>query len=227
MPNAKLKRTQRLDPRGPLVFDIRTLGSASARSETRTVPAPAELGSGLVRVPERSDLELEVQLEDVTDGVLVTADVTAQLAGECARCLEEFSSSAEVSFQELFAVEAGGSGDDGYLLDGDLLDLEPALRDAVVLDLPLSPLCSPDCAGLCSKCGVRLADAEPDHRHPDDGGVWAVLKDLFPAGSADGRVDSAAERPRARAAENGPVRHGRQQDTSSTGTSRPAGSKER
>ena len=227
MPNAKLKRTQRLDPRGPLVFDIRTLGWASARSESRTVPAPAELGSGMVCVPEGSDLELEVQLEDVTGGVLVTAGVTAQLAGECARCLDEFSSSAQVSFQELFAVEAGGSGDDGYLLDGDLLDLEPALRDAVVLDLPLSPLCSPDCAGLCTKCGVRLADAEPDHRHLDDGGVWAVLKDLFPAGSADGRADSEAERPRAQAAENGPVRHGRQQDTSSTGTSRPAGSKER
>ena len=187
----------------------------------------------MVRVPEGSDLELEVQLEDVSDGVLVTAGVTAQLAGECARCLDEFTSGVQVGFQELFAVEAGGSGDDGYLLDGDLLDLEPALRDAVVLDLPLSPLCRPDCAGLCSKCGVRLADAEPDHRHPDDGGVWAVLKDLFPAseagtaGEADGRAASEAERPRAQAAENGPVHHGRQQNRSSTGTSRPAGSKER
>ena len=200
-------------------------------------------------MPEGSDLELEVQLEDVTDGVLVTASVTAPLVGECARCLDEFTSSTQVSFQELFAVEAGGSGDDGYLLDGDLLDLGLALRDALVLELPLSPLCSPDCAGLCSKCGIRLADAEPDHRHPDDGGVWAALKDLFPAdqagtaggagtvggadqaggaggaGQAEGRAE--AERPRARAAENGPASNGRQQDTSSTGTSRPAGSKER
>ena len=193
----------------------------------------------MVRVPEGSDLELEAQLEDVTDGVLVTANVTARLVGECARCLDEFTSSMQVSFQELFAVEAGGSGDDGYLLDGDLLDLEPALRDAVVLDLPLSPLCSPDCAGLCSKCGIRLADAEPGHDHPDDGGVWAVLKDLFradeaggadeagPAGGDDGRTETAAERPRAQHAENGPASNGRQQDTSSTGTSRPAGSKER
>ena len=236
MPNAKLKRTQRLDPRGPLVFDTRTLGSASARSETRTVPAPAELGAGMVRVPESSDLELEVQLEDVTDGVLVTASATAELVGECARCLDEFTSSIEVGFQELFAVEAGGSGDDGYLLDGDLLVLEPALRDALVLDLPLSPLCSADCAGLCSKCGIRLADAEPDHRHPDDGGVWAVLKVLLPAdeasgaeesGRAEGRAESEAGRPGAQAAENGPASNGRQQNTSSTGTSGPAGSKER
>ena len=64
MPHAKIKRTQRLDPRGPLVFDIRTLGPASARIETRTVPAPAELGAGMVRVPQGSDLDLEVQLEE-------------------------------------------------------------------------------------------------------------------------------------------------------------------
>ena len=179
MPNAKLKRTQRLDPRGPLVFDIRSLGSASARSESRILPAPADLGSGMVRVPAGAELDLQVQLEDVSDGVLVTGAVTAPLIGECARCLDEFTSGTQVTFCELFAVQASESEDDGYLLDGDLLDLEPALRDAVVLELPLSPLCAEDCAGLCSRCGVKLADAEPGHSHPDDGGVWAVLKDLF------------------------------------------------
>jgi uncharacterized protein len=179
MPNAKLKRTQRTDPRGPLVFDIRSLGAASARSETRTVPAPAELGSGMVQVPEGGELHLQVQLEDVSDGVLVTGVVTAPLVGECARCLDEFASSTRVRFCELFAADPGESEDDGYLLDGDLLDLEPALRDVLVLDLPLSPLCREDCLGLCSRCGVKLADAEPGHTHPDDGGVWAVLKDLF------------------------------------------------
>src|SRR6266704_6284074 len=100
MPNAKLKRTQRLDPRGPLVFDIRTLGPASARSESRTVPAPPELGAGMVRVREGGDLDLEVRLENVTDGVLVTASVTAPLAGECARCLDEVSCAAQVAFLE-------------------------------------------------------------------------------------------------------------------------------
>lgn len=214
MPHARTRKTQRLDPRGPLVFDIGTLGPASARSETRVVPAPADLGSGLAHVPEGSDLELDVQLEDVSDGVLVTASVTAQLAGECARCLDDFRSATRVSFQELFAAEAGGSGDDGYVLDGDLLDLEPALRDALVLDLPLSPLCSPDCPGLCSTCGARLADAEPDHAHPGDGGVWAALKGLFPAGEAG-------------AQENEPASDGQAGKTSLTGTSGPAGSKER
>ncbi len=223
MSHAKTQRTQRLGPRGPLVFDIRTLGPASARSESRTVPAPSELGAGLVRVPEGGDLAVEVRLENVTDGVLVTASVTAPLAAECARCLDEFSSAAQVTFQELFAVEAGGSGDDGYLLHGDLLDLEPALRDALVLDLPLSPLCRPDCPGLCGTCGVRLADAGPEHGHPDDGGVWAVLKDLFPADEAG----AVAAGPQPRAAEEEPAGNGRPESTSSTGTSGPAGSKER
>src|SRR5258708_27484295 len=194
MPNAKLKRTQRTDPRGPLVFDIATLGSASARSEARTVRAPAGLGAGMVRVPEGGELELDVQLEDVGDGVLVTALVPAALVGECARCLDEFTSSTQVRFCELFAAQAGGWGDDGYLLDGDLLDLEPALRDALVLDLPLSPLCRPDCAGLCGRCGIKLADAEPGHAHPSDGGGWAGLKDLFGPDEAERTADD----PRAR-----------------------------
>jgi uncharacterized protein len=186
MPHAKLKRFAKLDPRRPFVFDIRALGSASARLEKRVVPAPADLGSGLVRVPEGAPMELEVQLEEVSEGVLVTAEVTAPLAGECARCLDEFTTTADVRFQELFAAELGGeNNDDGYPLNGDMLDLEPALRDALVLELPLSPLCAEDCRGLCAVCGIRLAQAEPDHSHPGDGGVWAVLKDLFPAESGN------------------------------------------
>ncbi len=177
------------------------------------MPVPAELGSGMVRVPEGGDLHLDVQLEDVIDGVLVTAVATAPLVGECARCLDEFTSSTQVRFRELFAEDPSESEDDGYLLDGDLLDLQPALRDALVLELPLSPLCREDCAGLCSKCGVKLADAEPGHAHPDDGGVWAVLKDLFG--------------PEDRAAAEDPAGDGRPDDRSSNGTSRPEGSKER
>ena len=167
----------------------------------------------MVRVPEDAELELDVQLEEVSDGVLVTAVAKAPLAGECARCLEQFTSGMEVEFQELFAAQAGESGDDGYLLDGNLLDLEPALRDALVLELPLSPLCADDCAGLCTICGVRLAEAEPGHQHEADGGVWAVLKDLFPADEQG-------------MAEDGPVSDDRHDDTSLTGMSDPGGSKE-
>jgi uncharacterized protein len=126
-----------------------------------------------------------VQLEGVAEGVLVTATATGPLAGECARCLDQFTSQIEVRFQELFVLASDAEradeaeADDSYLLDGSgLLDLEPAVRDAIVLELPLSPLCSDNCLGLCVECGVRLADAEPGHRHEQQGSPWAALKDF-------------------------------------------------
>jgi uncharacterized protein len=136
----------------------------------------------MVRIPAGADMELEVQLEGVAEGVLVTATVMAPLAGECARCLEPFTSAMQVRFQELYALAEDASeqpdGEESYLLDGSgQLDLEPALRDAVVLDLPLSPLCEDGCRGLCAECGVRLADAEPGHQHEQQGVMWAALKD--------------------------------------------------
>ena len=170
------------DPRGPLVFDTRDLGPGSARALTRTVPAPDHLGVELARVPVGAELTLDLQLEGVAEGVLVTATVTGPLAGECARCLEPFTSAIKVRFQELY-VRGGGvfdpDGADSYRLEASgLLNLEPALRDAIVLDLPLSPRCEDGCQGLCVECGVRLADAEPGHNHERRGAMWAALKDF-------------------------------------------------
>jgi uncharacterized protein len=126
----------------------------------------------MVNVPEGAELTLDVRLEGVAEGVLVTATVGAPLVGECARCLDLFASAAEVRFTELFLGDASEDDADGYLLVGDLLDLEPALRDALVLELPLAPLCADDCPGLCPECGMRLAEAGPEHGHvatDDDG----------------------------------------------------------
>ncbi len=144
-------------------------------------------------MPAGADLELEVQLEGVIEGVLATVGVTGPLEGECARCLEPFTTAIKVRFQELFVLGNAGAtqaedaeGADSYQLDGSgLLDLEPALRDAMVLELPLSPLCEDGCQGLCAECGIRLADAEPGHRHEQRGAMWAALED-FAAGQPDG-----------------------------------------
>jgi DUF177 domain-containing protein len=218
MAHAKTPKSKRLDPRAPLVFDLRGLGPGSARSQSLVVPAPADLGAGMVRVPDGSSLELEVRLEDVSGGVLVTAGVVAPLAGECARCLEEFTSVANVRFVELFARESDNCDEDGYLLDGDLLNLEPALRDAVVLELPLSPLCASECQGLCSTCGVRLAEAEPGHGHGADGGVWSVLRELLPDGP---------QHPGSGAHAAGSAGPDQPKDGSLDGTTSPEGMKER
>jgi uncharacterized protein len=77
--------------------------------------------------------------------------------------------------------DQGEQDDEERYLDGDLLDLEPAFRDAVVLALPMSPLCRPDCPGLCVECGIPLAEAGPDHRHQDAPDPrWAGLTKLDP-----------------------------------------------
>ncbi|MCW2897987.1 MAG: hypothetical protein JWO67_252 [Streptosporangiaceae bacterium] len=156
------------------------------REETLTVPAPENLGVEMVGVPRDADLELDLRLEAVMEGVLVTGTTRVPLVGECSRCLEPLTSTFEVEFQELFIYpdirsvrEEHAAGEEQEpRLEGDLIDLEPVLRDAVVLELPLSPLCRDDCPGLCSECGVRLADAEPDHHHEDVDPRWAALQDL-------------------------------------------------
>jgi DUF177 domain-containing protein len=171
--------------RSDFVFDMRVLGKhpGEFRDETRTARAPDGVGSGLVLVPTGADVALDLRFEAVSEGVLVTGSAIAPLAGECARCLDPLTTSMEVTFQELYRYlpDPGEDRDDGEdrFLDGDSLDLEPAFRDAVVLALPLSPLCKDDCLGLCVDCGAKLADVDPDHGHGDKVDPrWGLLAKL-------------------------------------------------
>jgi uncharacterized protein len=164
-----------------------------------TVPAPVGLGVMGIGVPEGSEVELALRLESVIEGVLVTGTARVQLAGECSRCLDPISDELEVDLQELYRygdTDAHGrpsrhrevdadSDDDQPVLVGDHLDLEPVLRDAVVLDLPLAPVCQEDCLGLCPQCGVRLED-DPQHDHDVIDPRWAALSGaLEPIGQTD------------------------------------------
>jgi len=152
------------------VLDTRELGRrpGSQREVTQTVPAPAELGIEVLHVPEGAPVEIDLRLEAVMEGVLVTGTARAALEGECVRCLEPISDDVEVTFQELYVYPEHQTphdeDDDVSRLQDDLFDLEPQLRDAVVLALPFQPLCEDDCPGLCIDCGARLAD-DPDHQH--------------------------------------------------------------
>jgi uncharacterized protein len=175
-----------LDPRAPLVLDTRELGRrpGSQREVTLTVPAPADLGIEVLRVVEGAPVELDLRLEAVMEGVLVTGSARAELEGECVRCLEPIDDEVDVRFQELYVYDDSRSAldrdpdqedDEVSMLEDDLLDLEPLLRDAVVLALPFQPLCTEDCPGLCPDCGARLRD-DPEHTHeaPIDP-RWAAL----------------------------------------------------
>lgn len=173
-----------LDPRAQLVVDTRALGRSpgAMHRESRTVTAPADLGIDMIGVPEGADVELDIRLEAVMEGVLVSATAHAPLTGECARCLDPVpagEAATDVEFQELYAYPEHDVEEDAYRMDGDLLDLEPPLRDAVVLALPAHPLCRDDCPGLCAECGARLAEVGRDHGHETRDPRWAALERLL------------------------------------------------
>jgi DUF177 domain-containing protein len=177
----------RLDARKPLVLDTRELGRrpGSMRHVSVQVPAPQDLGTPVIGVPEQSPITLDLRLEAVMEGVLVSGTAKVHVTGECARCLDPVSFDREVELQELFAYPGSGKTDpDDELpeLIDDHLDLEPTLRDAVVLDLPASPLCRENCEGLCPDCGARLEDVEADHSHEQTDARWAALAQLSSTG---------------------------------------------
>lgn len=184
----------RLDHRNPLVIDTHELGRRPGALQrlTRTVDAPRDLGiQGVVGVPEGTPVELDLRLESVMEGVLVTGTARATAEGECVRCLEPVELELEADFQEMFSypdaddrgrpvAEPGDDAEDDedrlFVEDG-LIDLEAVLRDAVVLALPMQPVCREDCPGLCAECGARLAD-DPDHHHDAVDIRWAALQGL-------------------------------------------------
>ena len=157
-----------LDARSGLVLDTHDLGRrAGAMKLVRaSVEAPADLGTAVIGVPPASPIELDLRLESVVEGVLVTGTAVVQLAGECVRCLDPIADELEIDVQELFVYpESAATSEEASRLAGELADLEPLLRDGIVLDLPFQPWCSPDCAGLCAACGANL-NRDPGHTHP-------------------------------------------------------------
>lgn len=165
------------------------------------VSAPERIGTDVIGIPAGRQVDIDLRIESVVEGVLATGTATATASGVCVRCLDEVHEDLEVSFQELFAYperaahhhKAGGrparddaetDEDEQYELDGDLMDLEEVVRDAVVTALPFQPVCRDDCPGLCSECGARLAD-DPDHHHDVIDPRWSALANLGSAPQAD------------------------------------------
>jgi uncharacterized protein len=169
----------------PLRIDIARLGRRPGSMFTLrdTVNSPARIGLDMIAVQRGDPLDLDLRVESVSEGVLVSGTVTAPTVGECARCLTEVRSSVQVALTELFAypgstTEATTEEDEvGHIVD-DAFDLEQTIVDAVGLELPLSPVCQPDCPGLCPECGIALA-AEPGHSHDQIDPRWAKLAQMY------------------------------------------------
>lgn len=176
-----------LDPRAPLVLDLKRLERRPGSMITveDTVPAPVGLGLAMASVPEGSPIELDLRVESVMEGVLVSGTADVEVRAECSRCLDPVEWNEEVDLRELFAYPAtdargrpvGDEVDEDPLpvVQDDMIDLEPILRDAIVLALPLAPVCDQECRGICPTCGDRLDD---DHRHESVDPRWAALGGL-------------------------------------------------
>jgi uncharacterized protein len=159
------------------------------REQRLDVPAPEPFGEGLVGVREGSEVEIDLRLESVHEGVLVTADVDATAEGECGRCLIDIALPVRVEFQELFAYHSGEAFE--YEVQDDHVDLEPLIRDAVVLALPFQPVCRPDCPGLDPETGLRLADHPELVTRVENDPRWAALAGF--RASEDEGADAASD----------------------------------
>lgn len=186
------------DLRDPWVIDAKDLGRrpGSSRAVHRTVPARTALGfPGVIEVREGAEFELDLLLESVVEGVLVSGTAAAPTVGECSRCLDPLRDEVRIELTELYAypdstTDATTESDEVSRLVDDLIDLAPVVRDAVVLALPQIPLCSPDCRGLCAECGVKWADLPPEHGHENIDPRWAALVERFDDSTAGESTDS-------------------------------------
>lgn len=182
------KAAARRASQSPLVLNISRLGRrpGSMLTVTETVPSPSRIGLDLIAIDEGAPLDLDLRIESVSEGVLVTGTVSAPTSGECARCLTPVTGDVEIELTELFAYpdsttdETTDEDEMGRVRQvggADSVDLEQPIIDAVGLALPFAPLCGPDCEGLCPQCGVQMATAEPGHGHEQIDPRWAKLAD--------------------------------------------------
>ncbi|ANY08212.1 YceD family protein [Pseudonocardia sp. HH130630-07] len=176
----------------PWVLSTRELARRPGNQRTvrRTVPAPSGdeiIGlAEVIAVPGGSDVELDLSLESVTEGVYVSGTATARLEGECSRCLDPIVDDVEIRIGELFAypdsaTEETTDADEIPRLVDERIDITQTVRDAVVTDLPMAPLCREDCPGLCADCGERWVDLPTDHGHERLDPRWAALQERLPS----------------------------------------------
>lgn len=167
------------------------------REYSLDIPAPDRIGIDVIAVLAGEEIHMEMRLESVTQGVLLSAQLSAIADGECMRCLEPVEFDIERRIQELYRYEPEKAHtkaqrkraqkeeedldlEEELMMEGDIIDLEGPIRDAIVLSLPINPLCQEDCLGLCPECGVKWTNLPADHAHAVIDARWSGLAGLLP-----------------------------------------------
>ena len=165
---------------------------------------PEAIGVDCLAIPAGTTIDLDLSIESVSEGVLASGNILAHAVGECIRCLTRIDWPISERFTELFIYESNDHSahtktrrnsngknstenidsdeddlaDEVLVMDGDEIDLELPIRDAVILNLPINPLCEPDCPGLCAGCGEKKSQLPSDHSHPETDSRWDKLKNF-------------------------------------------------
>jgi uncharacterized protein len=158
------------------------------------IEAPVRIGVPLIGIPEGDIIEADVRLESVTEGVLLSAEIYAVALGECIRCLDPVEQVIDRKIQELYRYEPTNEkgrkkrredenvnldAEDELQMEGDQMNLELPIIDAIILALSVNPLCDEECMGLCPDCGEKWESLPDDHRHEVVDARWSGLASLL------------------------------------------------
>ena len=143
-------------------------------------PVPERMGIPLLAIEPGTELDIELRAESVDDGILITGEIQSVAVGECGRCLEPINEEIHQKFQELYLYQnrTSANPDDDeeiFAMEGDEADIEIPIRDAIILAMPLNPLCEADCEGLCSECGEKWSSLPEGHSHESVDPRWKGL----------------------------------------------------
>ncbi|HAH53569.1 MAG TPA: DNA-binding protein [Bifidobacterium sp.] len=184
----------------PWAVSVAQVASRPGQSKEidETFPAPSGIGDEIVGVDEGADVSVTGSFDSIVDGLVLTARINAPVHAECTRCLKPIKRDWTVNVTSFFPYEDASTNSNGKSKDDEVdiiagedesedtypllgggawADLEALLRDTLVEELPLQPLCKPDCKGLCSQCGVDLNE-HPDHHHDVTDIRFAALEGL-------------------------------------------------
>jgi uncharacterized protein len=157
----------------PLAAALRHPGNARPVASTVELDGLAGVAA---QIPPGTPVAIDLLLERVPEGIVVRGTLATEWSAACSRCIEPVSGAIAVHVDELFeSVPLEG---ETYKLDDDVIDLEPLVRDALLLELPLAPLCEPDCAGLCATCGVNRNLTRCECVTTEIDPRWAALRSL-------------------------------------------------
>ena len=186
--------------KNPFLFNAHDLPRrpGEMREYELTFDVHEALGFEVLAIAEDEPIDIDLRIESVAEGILATATVRTEASGECGRCLDAVYYDVDESFQELYeyvedprqarkknkpgkkrvnkAEEEDLDEDLVRQMDGELIDLDGPIRDAIILNLPINPLCEPDCPGLCPDCGMKWVELPEDHEHAPADIRWAGLE---------------------------------------------------